>query len=346
VALQRASTFRNNRQTAAMRLATFNLESLDEAPKAEVPLKERIAVLRPQIERMCADILCLQEVNAQRRGGQSHRTFDALDQLLDGTTYARFHRAHSLAGDHDGPADVHNLVTLSRWPIRSVRQIRHAFVPPLAYRSLTAHPASQEPQDISFERPILACDIEVADGLSIMIVNVHLRAPLAVPIRGQKLAPFVWRSASAWAEGYALAAWKRSAQALEVRLFVDDVLDSDPNARIIVAGDFNAEDHETPMKILLSAEEDTGNGLLATRSLVMLDRSLAGDRRFSTLHHGRPQMLDHILISRSLLAAYRGLEVHNETLGDELVGFGRIRPLTSSYHAPVIATFELSPLEA
>ena len=51
-----------------MRLATFNLENLDDAPDGAPPLAERLRILRPQLERLAADVLCLQEVNAQRDG--------------------------------------------------------------------------------------------------------------------------------------------------------------------------------------------------------------------------------------------------------------------------------------
>ena len=57
-----------------MRLTTFNLESLDLPPKASVSLDVRAEVLRPALERLQADILCLQEINDQhvaRREGRS-----------------------------------------------------------------------------------------------------------------------------------------------------------------------------------------------------------------------------------------------------------------------------------
>jgi predicted extracellular nuclease len=135
---------------------------------------------------------------------------------------------------------------------------------------------------------------------------------------------------------------KRSAQAVEARMMVDHLMDAEPHRLIIVAGDFNAADYETPLKILVGAEEDTGNGRLGARSLVVLDRSLPEDRRFSVLHHGRPEMLDHILVSRPLLAHFRSIEVHNETLSDEVVGYGKTKHQTASYHAPLVAEFSIS----
>ena len=48
-----------------MRLATFNLENLDLPPKAALPNETRAEILRPALERLEADILCLQEINGQ-----------------------------------------------------------------------------------------------------------------------------------------------------------------------------------------------------------------------------------------------------------------------------------------
>lgn len=322
-----------------MRIATFNIDNLDSGPDATVAIEDRIPILRPQLERARADILCLQEINGQHTPGVPGRSLQALDRLLEETPYRDYSRAVASAREGADIADVHNLVTLSKWPIREARPIRHTLVPPLAYRPVTAAPPAAGPQEIAFERPILITDIEVAPGRLVSVVNVHLRAPLAAPIPGQKESPFVWKSVAGWAEGYAVSAWKRTAQALEARLAIDRLIDADPARPIVVAGDFNAEDHETPLKILIGAEEDTGNGRLAERALVVLDRSLAHDRRFSALHHGRPQMLDHILVNRPALAHLLAFEAHNETLSDELVSFGKARRELGSFHAPLVAEF-------
>jgi hypothetical protein len=52
-------------------------------------------------------------------------------------------------------------------------------------------------------------------------------------------------------------------------------------------------------------------------------------------------MLDHILVSRPLLGWYLGAEIHNETLGDELVSPASIHAPPDSYHAPLLAEFSL-----
>lgn len=319
-----------------MRIATFNLESLDLPPRANRPIEARIEMLRPELLRARADILCLQEVNAQHIAGEPHRVLAALDRLLDGTLYATYARAVSEMAPGLGVADVHNLVTLSRYPILERRSVRHDLVPPLRYRSLTARPPATGDDAIGFDRPVLLTRIDAPGESPLTVVNCHFRAPLASAIHGQKRAPFVWETVAGWAEGFALSAMRRNAQALEVRLLVDSLLDADPHADILIAGDLNAEDYDTPLRILQGAEQDTGNGALAARALVLLDRAIPSDRRYSVIHQGRPQMLDHILASRSLYARVSSIEVHNEALADEAVGFARVDRPTGSYHALVV----------
>ncbi len=322
-----------------MRLATFNLESLDLPPRANRAIEERIAMLAPELLRARADIVCLQEVNGQSQQGAPGRTLAALDMLLKGTPYAGFHRAVSEMKPGSGIADVHNLVTLSRWPIAKFRSVRNTLVPALTYRPVTAQPSTQGEEPVAFDRPLLIAEIDLGDAKPMTVVNCHLRAPLASSIPGQKLAPFVWRTVGGWAEGFCVSSMKRNAQALELRLAIDEMLGADPHARIAIAGDFNAEDYETPMRIVAGAEQDTGNGALAAHAMIILDRAIEDGRRYSVIHQGRPQMLDHILVSRSLYGRFENIDVHNEALADEAVGFARVDRPAGSYHACLVAQF-------
>jgi endonuclease/exonuclease/phosphatase family metal-dependent hydrolase len=275
--------------------------------------------------------LCLQEVNGQHVAGHEERSLVALDQLLAGTPYAGYQRVATHARSGRGVADVHNLVTLARCPIRTYRDVWHDFVVPLRHRVRTAIPPALEPHEIRFDRAVLLTEITLPQGETLNVVDVHLCAPLAANVAGQKLDAFVWKSVGGWGEGYFLAAIRRAAQALEVRLLLDRIFDKHPDALLAVAGDCNAEDHEVPLRLLVGAEEHTGNPALAGRSLVVLDRALPEDRRCSVLHHGRPQMLDHILVSPSLNGSFKTIEVHNEAIGDELMAYARrINPSASS----------------
>ncbi len=319
-----------------MRIATFNIENLD------VPVEPRLTVLHPALERLDADVLCLQEVNGQRVPGRKGRTLAALDALLAGTRYAAYARAATHPPGRAGAADVHNLVTLSRYPIVSSRQLLHDLVPPVEARLVTPEPPASGPSSVRFERPALITEIDIA-GRRLTVVNVHFRAPLATAIAGGKSAPFAWSSAAAWAEGYYLSGIKRTGQALEVRLAVDRMLDADASAMVLVSGDLNAEEHETPLRTLIAAPEDTGSAALAARALVPLERALDPDRRYTIIHHGRPQMVDHMLASHALYGHFKSIEIHNEALGDEAIGYAKGIAPAGSYHAAVVAEFGLGP---
>ena len=320
-----------------MRLATFNLESLGSTRPHGASFDERAAVLRPQLERLKADILCLQEVDASKVGN-TRRAAD-LERLLDGTPYAKHGLVISSLGV--GPADVHNLAVLTRLPVLEEHNVRHSFVEPLQFRRHTALPPDDAAVLLMWDRPLQHLLLALPGGRHLHVFNVHLRAPLAAAVPGQKAGPFAWKTVSGWAEGFFAAAAKRAGQALELRLAIDNIFDAEPDALIAVCGDFNAEDHDTALRLTCAGEDDTGSGHLASRVLTPVERTLPTDRRFTVLHHGRPQMLDHILASRPLFAHLADVEIHNEMLEDELVAYGRINRPPESLHAPVVAIFDL-----
>jgi endonuclease/exonuclease/phosphatase family metal-dependent hydrolase len=317
------------------RIATFNLESLDDRPLSGRDFTDRLAILRPQISRLRADVLCLQEVNAREESRHGPRHLSALDQLLSGTAYADFHRSVSVNRAGNRFSDRHNLVILSRWKIRAQRQIWHDLVSPPRYAPRDGGAETA----VEWDRPLLYSMLDLSPQGCLHLINLHLRAPRAAFVAGHK-EHGIWDTIGGWAEGFFLASVKQAGQALEARLLIDQIFDEDPEALIAVCGDFNAGDTETPVRTIRGDEEDTGNGHLARRTLVPVERSLPEGQRFSAIHHGRQIMLDHILVSRTLLGWYVGAEIHNEVLGDELISPALVWGPPDSYHAPVVAAFE------
>jgi endonuclease/exonuclease/phosphatase family metal-dependent hydrolase len=321
-----------------LRVATFNLENLGDEADDAPPLKARVAALRPLLERLDADLICLQEINGQKPDKHAPRRLDALDALLAGTRYAGYERAFSTGPDGVGPQDVHNLVTLSRFPIRERRQIRHDFVAPPLYRAATAAPPPDEPEPIEWDRPILCVAAVLPGGATLHVVNLHLRAPLAAPVPGQKESASRWKSLGGWAEGFLLAAIRRTGQAVEARLAVERIFDAEPDALIVVAGDCNAELAETPLRVLLGDAAEAGNPALASRVLVPAEREASAERQFSLRHRGESLLIDHLLVSQRLAAGLVRAEILNEGLGDDSAA-----PPAGSFHAPILAEFELPP---
>ena len=78
-----------------IRIATFNVENLDDKPGQIPTLDERIALMRPELIRLNADILCLQEVHGQETPNEPRRLL-ALNKLLENTPYAAYHQISTM----------------------------------------------------------------------------------------------------------------------------------------------------------------------------------------------------------------------------------------------------------
>ena len=331
----------------SLRIATFNLENFDETDPDERPsLDERIALMRPQIERLRADIVCFQEVNGQEREGEPPppppRALQALEALLEGTNLdgAELVSTRTQAGE---VFDQRNLVVASNLPVVSSAQIRNELVAAPEYRRLTANPPDTEARVIGIERPIQHVVIDVGEDAMqtelLHVINIHLKSKRPTNIPGQMIDRFTWATASGWAEGFFLSSLKRMSQALEVRWLVDQILDDDPDALIVVAGDFNAEPDEVPVLAIRGDVEQTGNGDLARRVLVPIEQTIPEPSRFTLLFQGQGELIDHMLVTRNLLGNYRGSEIHNEILHDESLAFAVDRKFPESDHAPMVAEF-------
>lgn len=325
--------------TTSLRLATFNVENLDDEAGPHVPtLADRIRILRPQLLRLRADVLCLQEIHGQEQPGKP-RDLLALKALIATTPYEGYHLA-TTATKTGPPYDVRNLVVLSRFPILEKRQLKNEQGAP-SYQKATAIPKETVARPVEWERPILYVKLDVGGGRVLHLANLHLKSKLPTEIPGQKLDQYTWKTPRGWAEGYFISSMKRVGQALEARLLVDDIFDAEPEAWIAVAGDFNAESEDVATSAIRGPVEETGNPAHAPRVLVPCENTIPESSRHSLFHLGKGLMLDHVLVSRPLGAFYRGAEIHNEVLPDESGPFRSDVKFPESDHAPVVAEFAL-----
>ncbi len=266
----------------AVRIATFNVENLDSADQPQ--LDARIRVMRPQIERIAADVLCLQECHSEQLGGQ--RQLDGLNQLLAGTPYAQFNleSTQTVAG---GLYAERNVVTLSRFAFTDTQIIRDSVGPRPSYQLSTANPPDQAANPVEWERPLLYNQIDLGQGRTLHCINLHLKSKIAANVPGQKIDNFTWRSPSAWAEGSFISSMKRMGQAVQVRLLVDRIfVDEGVDALIAVCGDFNADGHEVPVTAIRGPVEETGNPDHAPTIMIPCERNIPETSRFSLYHLG------------------------------------------------------------
>jgi len=322
-----------------LRIATFNVENLDDKESDKTPkLADRIAILRPQLARLRADVLCLQEIHGQEHAN-APRDLAALLALID-TTPLQTHQLASTLTAAGEAYNERNLVVLSRFPILAREQRKSDEGQP-EYRKITAVPREPAAKKIGWERPILYVKLDLGLGRVLHVINLHLKSKIPTDIAGQKKDTYTWKSASGWAEGAFLSVMKRVGQALEVRMLVDEIFDAEPNAWVAVCGDFNADFDEVTVNAIRGPIEETNNHELTMRVLVPCEKTVPEPSRYSLWHLGQGAMLDHVLVSRSLLAHYRGTEIHNEVLPDESGAFRTDLKFPESDHAPVIAEFEI-----
>jgi endonuclease/exonuclease/phosphatase family metal-dependent hydrolase len=323
-----------------LRIATFNLENLDDKPGANPTLDQKIAVLRPQLLRLRADIICMQEIHGQETTGQP-RDVLALKKLLQDTPYATFNIACTKTSTNQ-VFDERNLVVVSRFPVLATRQYNNTLVPAPKYQTVTALPASENTvKEIKWERPIFHVQLDLGGGKKMHLINLHLKSRLPVDVAGQKLNQYSWKTGAGWAEGSFLASMKRVGQALETRILLDQLFDAEPNAMIVVAGDFNAHPDEVPVEGIRGSVVNTDNASMYFREMIPCEHTIPETTRYTFIHRGSKRMLDHMLISREMLKYYRTSEIHNETLSDESVSFATDVKFPESDHAPFIAEFDV-----
>jgi endonuclease/exonuclease/phosphatase family metal-dependent hydrolase len=328
-----------------MRIASFNVENLDDVEPAPTSTSaptfaERLAILRPQLERLRADVLCLQEVHGQDLDGEP-RQLRALKTLVQGTRYETYQlRSTTLAGQPDVER-FRNLVTMIPpvWTFEEAREVLHEFSPPPEYNAVTETPDAGS-RAIRWDRPLLYCRVRTPTGLTLHVLNAHYKSKNPTPITGQGPENFMFRTAAGWAEGFFLSSIKRVGAALETRIFLDLIFADDPDARIVLAGDLNSESHEVPVMTVRGDVNSHGNPALNHQIMYPCEDTVPEDSRFTLYHKGRKNMLDHLLVSRKLMGAYRHTEIHNEFLNDESVAFAVDKKFPASDHAPVIAEFD------
>ena len=158
---------------------------------------------------------------------------------------------------------------------------------------------------------------------------VHFKSGRGVPLRtaaGEPIAPVVSRD---YGEATVRALVFRAAEALFVRGAVDDLL-ADPKKKVAVIGDFNDVIDSVPVRIV------RGGGPMLLQSCAEL---VPKDKRFSVLHGGNRQAIDHVLVSTEMRNSLKNCSIANELLNDHDAGYTDV-PRADSDHALVVASFE------
>lgn len=340
---------------------TWNVENLfppghQMAPGKKVKEEDyqaKLNYLAKRILEIKPDVLGLQEIGA--RNHQDTQTLDDLQNQLNGK-----YPFKALASKTDGRGI--RVGFLSRLKIHSTAEI-------------VDFPAGEfeKVQDWAGKAPIkkmgraaLQIEVELSSGIRVHVIALHLKSKLVNFPKAGGGTSFSPKDENERATGSGLGLLRRTAEAITVRFHLNQLMKT--ASHVIVLGDFNDEPLAATSQIFLGpidADVTTDNKTDKFSLYNLVDsisrkggpkndkKFLKVKERFSRVGQGRNELLDHILVSKSLLGESKDLKkdiwkvkkvriltdsIVNESVGlDPDARIGRDHP----DHAPVFARFLL-----
>lgn len=290
-------------------LATFNVKDLFEPA---VPGK--IENLARIFATLSADVLALQEIASA----------SLLDQVCaampGGDPYP-----HKVIGTADRRGIACAL--LSRFPlIRSGVHTRSS----LPFPVLTAGDPEPYGTRIPLRRGFVFARVASPLG-PIEVLVAHLKSARPVFLTTAEGEPALATTDAERADGLLRTLVWRGAEARFLRACIDDLFAKEPHALVAAMGDFNDLPQSVPLRII------AGFGATA---LVDPSTRVHADHRFSVLHRGTPEQIDHILLSGNLAAKVQDCCFLNRELRDHSSLLGEFVPTPDSDHAPFTVRLE------
>ena len=179
------------------------------------------------------------------------------------------------------------------------------------------------------------------DGTAIDLVTTHLKSKLLSYPDG-RFSPRDEDERARYA-GYALAL--RTAEAITLRHRATALLDE--KRAVVVLGDLNDEPLAATTQILLGppgSEFNTGGFSQPDKGdaqrLWNIAPKLPENRAYSRIFNGRPELIDHILISHALALRLESADTGSTDLPSVGTDPRAQRTYAGSDHAPVIARFQ------
>ncbi len=310
-------------------IATWNLENLflpgtEFGPPDDETFERKLEALAAMITRIAPDVLAVQEVG-------DAPALDELRMRLEGDWNVELTPDADERGIRVG--------FLSRLPFTEVERIRK-------------FPANTDPVRLQDDgttttqmgRGALHVQVD-AGGTTVDLITAHLKSKLLRFPNG-RFSPRDEYERARYA-GYALAL--RTAEAITLREHATTLLDGQGAERaLVVLGDLNDEPLAATTQILLGppgSEFETGGFSQPDRGdgqrLWNIAPKLPEGRDFSRIFNGRPELIDHVLISRKLALLLEEADTGTTDL-PSVTTDPRLRlDATASDHAPVLARFAL-----
>ncbi|MDH2424923.1 endonuclease/exonuclease/phosphatase family protein [Sphaerisporangium sp. TRM90804] len=312
-------------------VGTWNLENLYRpggkyGPRDVNAYLGKLKALAATIGALGVDVLGVQEV------GEPEALSD-LASSLSGDWHTALSRHPDARGIRVG--------VLSRMPVTVVEDVT-AFEAPLA----AVQNADTGPGAAQTSRGMLAVRVEPTPGVTLDLAVCHLKSKLLSFPGGR----FAARDEGERARYGAYALYRRAAEATTLRGLADRLVDGRGQERaVVVVGDLNDEAQAATTQILLGPPGSalgTAGALRPDKGdawrLWNLDTLIPEAERYSRVHHGKGELIDHILVSRALIERVeevRSVVDHGlPSVTEDPTGR---RDAADSDHAPVIARFRL-----
>ncbi len=298
-------------------LASFNVKDLfapgaDAAPALGELWTRKLEDIAQRIVRAGADVVALQEV-----GGQT-----GLEALL-GVLGAPW--TGSCA-----PPNARGIANamVARVPFRSVRFV---YEPVLAFPTFVSHDPPPFGTQLALSRALVEAGFDTELG-PVRVFCIHLKSNIPQDMR---LADGSWATANSGrsrGEGHVRSLVIRTAEALYIRGLVDAASAETPN--VVVAGDFNDLPGSVPLRVLAGEPADPSH-----LELVSVAAAMPHHKLYTAIFRGRPQMLDHMLVTPALSAQLESADTDLDGLRDHGPFVPDAPPTVDSDHAMVIARF-------
>jgi len=317
-------------------IGTWNLENLFRpggrfGPPDEATYRAKLAALAATINTTKPDVLGVEEV------GDPEALAD-LVAMLDGDWHVELSK--HFEADHPIRVGV-----LSRRPLQVLQDAADF---PEKVASLQVDESAQRSRQMC--RGALAVGVDLASGQQLVVTVCHLKSKLLSYPAADGGTRFFPRNEGERARYAGYALFRRAAEAVTVRALTDHLLDNHGQTRpLVVLGDLNDEPLAATTQMLLGppgSEIGTRGALVPDRGdasrLWNLAPLIPENERFSRVYQGRHELIDHIMVSRSLLEHVD--EVHTlsaaglPSVGDDPVAR---RDARASDHSPVLAQLAL-----
>ena len=319
-------------------VGTFNLFNLvlpetlyyEDRQYSTEEFQKKTEWIRHQIEAMDSNIIGFQEI--------FHK--DALYKTLEGTA---FKKSHIFIPGDNGPDPMVGLATTFELDGEAI-----------SIPQIPSHILEKIPDETNiegrFSRPILKARLRLTDSISMTVFVCHLKSKRPIFLDSEDESDFFTRSL-----GEIRALRRRAVEACALRhLISEEMINNDQP--LIVLGDFNDTTHSvttdlimgpTPLKYFPIEQKQTYWDRALYSAADIVSQKSYRKEWFSHIHHGRLDLLDHILVSQEFfhrnpkrIGNVKNLRCLTDHLRDNTLTRERV-PIWKSDHAQVVATLSI-----